>query len=398
MSASTVTSINFSSPGAAPERAQRPIAAKALSPSRAGDRPNRVFIIDGEDSAARRTINRAVSMLGERIGSGGFHVARAVDVFAAEKSGAPRWVALMPNGRPGVHGGVAAWPLAQREHEHNLAVTAAAPELLPRYAGLAVVDGRATGPDANNARALRYAQVWERKDATFRDIVQQGGLSGEAELKGQRITGADVVASLSLLAAAYRKLHDKAMAYTDPKDGNVAFDIASQAQPGMPVVKNLVFIDAESMQRPGYVKNDDISVNRAFTPAWIAKGVLVGAHEGQAKWKKAQGAQANDVFHMAAIGFGLVTGKAPQQDLARRRFEQQAWRAGLDLGDGQSREVMKARMMAGHEEDLAMLDRSVQRGLITAPLAKVLGDGLEGRIRTISAFARRIAAISDKPA
>jgi len=396
-------------------------------------------------------------LLGGFLGKGHFHRAFAIDQLDA--GGARRagpWMALIASDEAHLPAARGPGRLAQvlKEHEHARVLAAAAPQLVPGYAGMAAI--LAVDPSKGLSPALRYATVWERQDATFQDIVGQGGVAGGARIQERRFAAVDVARSMLLIGRAYQGVHAHDMVYTDPKPANLAFRIAAPPAGGMvsaadsaaasrpgsassataalaaglpaasatrrgragsarsvtdatpdaaghspSMVGQVVFIDAESLQPPGYARDPEARAVAILTPPMAAEEILRGvALGGGQALKRAQANAANDVFHTAVISYGLVTGEVPQLALGKQRYQRRCEElrrhGGFDAKEAEQvmvDEFRLSRLLDGYDHERGLLQRQVTAGTIPASLAQVVADGLEGRITTLADWDRRTLSI-----
>ena len=367
------------------------------------------------------------AVLGPFIGKGHFHRAFAID--HARSGGARQhgpWMGLIANDAPSHQDPtLRRYYHALNEHRHAARLTAVTPELLPGYAGLAAV---LPMDHQRRDHALRFATLWQRKDATFEEIVSSGGLAGRATIQDREFTALDVSRSMLLIGRAYQQLHDHDMVYTDPKPANLAFSLTpSKEQRGSrtaahaghaagaaaggaastteSMVADVVFIDAESMQPPGYARDPARAAVSIMTPSMLSeevlRGVLLG---GGMALKRAQATMKNDIFHSAVISYGLVTGEVPQLALGRQRYQQRCEelkrRGGFSPKEAEQvliDEFRLTRVLDGYEHEQQLLTRQVRAHRIPQALAQVVSDGLQGRIATFGEWERRTLAIQGAP-
>ena len=402
------------------------------------------------DAPSRRTPGAQIlwqdpALLGGFIGKGHFHRAFAIDQLAASGARVPGpWLALIASDE--AHQPAARGPgrLAQAltEHEHARVLAAAAPQLLPGFAGMAAI--LAVDPRKGLSPALRYATVWQRQDATFQEIVGQGGVAGGARIQERTFNAVDVARSMLLIGRAYQGVHAHDMVYTDPKPANLAFSIVAAtdaaagsgaaaraasapasaaavaaapptsarrggarlatraaASSSASMVGQVVFIDAESLQPPGYARDPDQRAVAILTPPMAAEEILRGvALGGGQALKRAQANAANDVFHTAVISYGLVTGDVPQLALGKQRYQRRCEelrrQGGLDAKEAEQvmvDEFRLTRLLDGYDHERGLLQRQVTAGAIPESLAQVVADGLEGRITSLGDWERRTLAI-----
>jgi len=425
---------------------QRLHQASALpGPAAAHAVATRVLMLDAPSrrASAASILWDEPGLLGGFLGKGHFHRAFAIDQLAASGERVPgRWMALIASDEAHQPAARAPGRLAQalKEHGHARQVSAAAPQLMPGYAGMAAI--LAVDPSKGLSPALRYATVWERQDATFQEIVDQGGVAGGARVRQRAFAARDVARSMLLIGRAYQGVHAHDMVYTDPKPANLAFSIAAApaAQPppgpapasphpapaasaappsrrgrppgvraadapagamGGSMVGEVVFIDAESLQPPGYARDPAQRAVAILTPPMAAEEILRGvALGGGQALKRAQANAANDVFHTAVIAYGLVTGEVPQLALGKQRYQRRCdelrRHGGFDAKEAEQvmvDEFRLTRLLDGYDHEQRLLQRQVSAGTIPASLAQVLTEGLEGRITSLEDWERRTLAI-----
>ncbi len=344
------------------------------------------------------------AMLSERLGRGSRHVAHGIHEHDRHGRLPSGWLGLIARDDAG-------WSLGSRhegrlqralgEHAHALILADAAPDLLPAYGGLsAVVASPRAAPDESNR--IHFATVWERKDVTLAALVDDGGLAGGARLGGAPMSGRDVGRIMSLLGDAYGRLHQRRMAYTDPRLANIALGLdkrprggqAEAAGPRRERIRDLVFIDAESMQRPGYSDDPTIGLDRALSTKVASEDILAKAFLGMEAIKRAQSDPRNDVYHIAAMSFALVSGHVPQDEAVTSRMHARLRRDhGLSAGDHRRilfDETRLARREAGFDREIAALDEQTRVGRLPPGLGRLIGDGLLARVQTLAQWRGRL--------
>ncbi len=260
---------------------------------------------------------------------------------------------------------------------------------------------------------LRYATVWERQDATLRDITDAGGLAGSAPWGSRAFRLGDLARCMQQLGVLYGRLHEQGLVYTDPKPGNIALvrapaqfsatatttgasaatttatlTAASDDPWGVRAssIQRLVFIDAEAMQRPGYQVDASQRASTNLTPMYTCEHILAQIFIGEDAIKRAQADPRSDVQHMALLSYALVAGTPPQHGIARARMgERCEARQGLSprenarIAIAEMRQVRREIGFAREHTHLAVLAR--QRRL-PRQLGGIISDALEGRIAT----------------
>jgi len=399
-------------------------------PAAGGDTSNqRLYLISSDHLPMRRLVTSGTATLSPTYRSGAFH--RAHDLlWTTRKEVRPtEWIVLVPNySRQETDGRLTseAMTLAKDEHHHNRAVTSAGSDLLPAYGGMALIVGT-PGDQGTTPAVARIGHVWQRKHATLEDLVQNGGLAGRALLGSRPLSSDDLSVMMLRLARLYQRLHDLDMVYTDPKPANIAFDLATQSSPvaqhpfarlgqgvsrlvhsslaglrrrfpGAPLrsqIGRLSFIDAESMQSPGYATDAAVPAVTAMTPSWTSPQVLCCLGTTIAL-KRNQASEASDVFHMAAIGYALVTGDAPQSQLMDERFRT-AYLGDTTQVKGQGEPTsrfaqiaVEVRVQKDFSADHQRLAHLVAHQTISPACGALLSAGLTGGVTTFGDWTRRI--------
>lgn len=346
-------------------------------------------------------------LLGAVAGEGSFH--RAVRLLHPVGEGwAPsRWVAVGETRDPGWTEDTLAPEVIRREKDasdHLQRLTGLAPTLLPRYGGLCAI--------LPQRGRRRFAHLWQAKDATFGDLVSRGGLVKGARVAGHALTAFDVAGAMLRLGELYAGLGALGMAYTDPKPENIAFDIAwrgggpraaqvsgrglLEAAFGPPLdgcasartaIRDIVFIDAESMHGPGYGSDRTIAADATLTPIWSSAAILRALQASGQALKSAQTSEASDVFHAAALCYGLLAGDAPQQHLAEARFQRQVLRCGPISGSQAAKArldaLIQVRLAGDYRHETDLLRRLVALGLIPGAMAETIIGGLHGHLQRL---------------
>jgi hypothetical protein len=388
---------------------QAATAAAAASPQ-----PVRLTLLEPDDPLHARALPEPL-LLGRLVGEGSSHEAYRLESHHPAGGELP-WVAIVSlrdlvsaaRHPPAI---IHAMKL-QRDHLRRIA--RCAPDLLPGYGGIALAG--LPGGDQ------RFASIWQAKDATLGDLVDRGGLIGRALLDSHPLAAADIAAVMMRLGELYQHLHRLGMAYTDPKPHNLAFDYhrkdgqqppaeagsswrlpARAAYASCPAgarqgerMHDLVFIDAQSLHEPGYRCDAAAEADGFLTPMWASAGVLSALQLKGRVLKQAQTDPTNDVFHMAAISYGLLAGTAPQRVLYDRRYREVS--AALRSATLTStvwlpvQVLLQLRLSRDFAVEERLLGTLADQGLFPLPLAEVILDALHGRIATLAAWGARTAA------
>jgi len=389
----------------------------------------RLYLITSDHLPMRQLVNSGTATLSPEYHSGAFHRAHDLLWSTDTEVQATDWIVLVPSHSQQEADGrlsTDAMSLAKDEHRHNRVVTSSAPDLLPAYGGMALILGTPAN-HGKNPPVARIGHLWQRKHGTLEDLVQQGGLAGGALLDRRLVTRDDLALIMLRLARIYQRLHDLDMVYTDPKPANIAFDLASSTVtvpshpllrfgrgvsrlvrdsfdglrrhfPGAPVrsaIGRLSFIDAESMQSPGYATNAQVPAVTAMTPSWTSPQVLccLGTND---ELKRNQASEASDVFHMAAIGYALVTGHAPQSQLMDQRFRT-AYLGDTTQAKGPGEPTSRfaqiavdVRVQKDFSADHKRLAHLVADDTISPEFGALLSTGLTGGVTTLGDWTKRI--------